>query len=122
MIGNAEAMNLNALDPLERRVLRALYELAQLDCPAHAGVLGRAVGLKPVDVARVLLVLDARKLVTADRARLTLAGLAVASRVSALRLEREPWLEEARRTAARELRVKAPSGALDGQTGTGEHG
>lgn len=120
MIGNADAMNLNALDPLERRVIRALYELAQLDCPAHAGVLGRAVGLRPGDVARVLLVLDARGLVMADRARLTLSGLAVASRVTTLCLDRAPWLDEARRAALRQSEGESSPSPLDGRTGTGE--
>lgn len=109
-------MNANALDPLSERVLRALYELAQLDCPAHAGVLGRAVGVRAADLARVLLVLDARGLASAERARLTLAGLAVAVRAPALHLEREPWFESYRRDCR--------SGAvpLSRSAGGGEHG
>jgi hypothetical protein len=100
-----------ALEPVAQRVLRALYELAQLDCPAHAGVLGRAVGMRAADVARALLVLDARGLVSADRARLTLEGLACAARVPALQLERETWLEPLRRRA---LGVRLPSRRAEG--------
>ena len=110
-----------ALDPPARRVLRALYELAQLDCPAHAGVLARAINfslalpsahlatgarakspgarfpMRAIDVGRVLLVLDARGLASAEHARLTLAGLLVAARCEPLQLESAPWL--ARRLA-----------------------
>jgi len=112
-------MNLDALDPLAQRVLRALYELAQLDCPAHAGVLGRAVGLRAADVARVLLVLDARGLVAADRARLTLVGLAVGARTPALHLEREPWFADVRAKARRLGDSTTPAAR---QAGSGESG
>jgi hypothetical protein len=87
-------MKAQALDPLTERVLRALFELAQCNIGAHAGVVGRALGLRPSDVARVLLVLDARGLARADRARLTLAGLAVAARLPALQLEVAARLRE----------------------------
>jgi hypothetical protein len=80
------------LDPLARHVLRALYELAELDIAAHAGVLGRAVGQAAAEVERALRVLDARGLASAERARLTLLGLAQAARVPAIGLEREPWI------------------------------
>jgi DNA-binding IclR family transcriptional regulator len=98
-----------ALDPLARRVLRALYELAELDCPADAGVLARAVGRRPADVVRVLLVLDARGLASAERARLTLLGLAHAARVAPLLLEREPWWAEARQQARQRARALRPT-------------
>ena len=84
-----------ALDPPARRVLRALFELAQLDCPAHAGVLARAVDMRAVDVARVLLVLEARGLARAGQARLTLTGLALAARCEPLQLEAAPSLARA---------------------------
>jgi len=84
-----------ALDPLARRVLRALYELAELDCPATPGVLAQAIGLRAVDVARVLLVLDARGLANAARSRLTLTGLAQAVRISPLALASDPWVAQA---------------------------
>lgn len=96
------------LDPAAQRVLRALFELAQLDRPASAGSVGRAIDMRPADVARVLLVLDARKLVVAERARLTLKGLAVAARVPVLRLREQPHLL-ARPTLARV--DERPSGA-----------
>lgn len=92
-------MNTAPLDPLARRVVRALYELAELDCPASAGLLARALGLGPADLARVLLELDAQGLVSADPsslartsarfdARLTLLGLAYAVRQPELGLFR----------------------------------
>jgi hypothetical protein len=71
-------------------VLRALYQLAQADRPADAGSVGRALGMRTVDVARVLLVLDARGLARADRARLTLSGLVEAARVAPLEITLEP--------------------------------
>lgn len=91
------------LDPPARRVLRALFELAQLDRPADAGLLARAINfslaresagsaLRAVDVGRVLLVLEARGLASAEHARLTLAGLAAATRCEPLQLESFPWL------------------------------
>lgn len=86
MTGEATGMKPAPLDPLARHVLRALYELAELDVAAHVGVLGRALGRPATDVARVLLVLDARGLVSAQRARLTLLGLAHAARLPALGL------------------------------------
>jgi hypothetical protein len=94
------------LDPLARRLVRALYELAELDCPASSGLLARAVGIRPADVARVLLVLDARGLASADRTRLTLLGLALAVRQPALSLSRETWFVPARQHA---LLVRARS-------------
>lgn len=82
------------LDLTSRRVLRGLYELAQLDRPADAGLLARAVGVPALLVVRTLLVLDARGLVRADRLRLTLLGLACAARLPTLqvaqRLPAEP--------------------------------
>lgn len=117
-----------ALDPLARRVLRALYELAELDCPAHAGVLARAVNLtlagagttraeapgagsgrdareyRAADLARILLVLDARGLASAERARLTLLGLATAARIAPLCIERAPGFPALRQQARRAAR------------------
>ena len=87
------------LDPLARHVLRALYELAELDVVAHAGVLGRALDQPAADVARVLLVLDARGLASAARTRLTLLGLAWAARLPALGLAAAPWVAAARQQA-----------------------
>ena len=92
-------MNADELDPIVQRVLRALYELAQLDCPADADVLAKAVGLRARDVGRVLLVLDARGLMIAERARLTMLGLARAARLPALHLENAAWLSAARMVA-----------------------
>jgi hypothetical protein len=96
MAGEARTMKPAPLDPLARHVLRALYELAELDVAAHAAVLGRAVGRAAADVARALWVLDARGLASAERTRLTLLGLAEAARLPALGLARERWVNEAR--------------------------
>ncbi|HEY6882294.1 MAG TPA: hypothetical protein VI299_29890 [Polyangiales bacterium] len=73
-----------ALDPHARRVLRALYELAELDVPAEVGLVARALGLP--DATRVLRELDARGLVDAQRVRLTMQGLALAARTPSLHL------------------------------------
>jgi Mn-dependent DtxR family transcriptional regulator len=81
-----------ALDPQARRALRALYELAELDVSADAGLLARALDLRPAVISRVLAELDARGLVDAKRVRLTLEGLAAASRVPSLRLATSAWL------------------------------
>jgi Mn-dependent DtxR family transcriptional regulator len=59
-------------------VLFAVYDLAAADVPAHAGRIAARVGLSPTEVAEILLHLEARGLVDAGRARLTLRGLAVA--------------------------------------------
>ncbi|MDB4976869.1 MAG: hypothetical protein JWN48_5210 [Myxococcaceae bacterium] len=99
LIRKATKMKPAALDPVALRTLRALYELAALDCPAHAGLLARAVNISVRDVARVLLVLDARGLAVADRARLTLLGLAEAARCAPLQLDQAAWLPKARREA-----------------------
>ncbi|MDB4990719.1 MAG: hypothetical protein JWN04_5897 [Myxococcaceae bacterium] len=115
-------MTITALDPLAKGVLRALYELAELDCPAHAGVVSRALRsveleLRPSDVARVLLVLDARGLVVADRARLTMRGLAEAVRCPALQLERAAWLPQMRRQALQFVQADRPRAAGSGGRG-----
>jgi hypothetical protein len=78
-----------ALDPLAQRVLRALYELAQLDCPVHMGVLAGAVVCAPAELLAALQVLDARGLVSAQRLRLTMQGLAQAARIASLQLHGE---------------------------------
>jgi Mn-dependent DtxR family transcriptional regulator len=79
-----------ALDPHARRVLRVLYELAELDVPAEPAMIGRALGLS--DVTRVMRELEARGLVDAARSRLTMTGLVVAARTPSLHLARESWL------------------------------
>lgn len=79
-----------ALDPHARRVLRVLYELAELDIGAEPALVARALGLS--DVTRVLRELDARGLVDARRVRLTMPGLVVAARVPSLHLARDSWL------------------------------
>ncbi len=82
------------------RALRVLYELAQLDCPADAGLLGRALGIASADARGLLIELDARGLVCAQRARLTMLGLGRAARVASLHLERVQWVAELRGACA----------------------
>jgi Mn-dependent DtxR family transcriptional regulator len=85
-----------ALDPQARRMLRALYELAELDGPADAGVLARVLGIPPAHASRVLGELAARGLVDAERVRLTMPGLVHAARVRSLGLARASWLSALR--------------------------
>lgn len=114
------------LDPVARRVVRALYELAELDCPASLVLLARAVGCRPADTARLLLVLEARGLASAQRARLTLPGLARAVREPGLGLSRETWFVAARQhahLASARPRAASPSGgAREGLGGCAPHG
>ena len=77
-------MDLTSLDVPEKRVLRALFELAQRDHPARADVLARVLDTTPSLLARLLGALELRHLVDASRMRLTLSGLAVAVRLPAL--------------------------------------
>jgi hypothetical protein len=77
-------MDLTSLELPEKLVLRALFELAQCDRPAHSDVVARLLGLGAAVVDRLFARLALRGLVDAERARLTLAGLAVALRVPAL--------------------------------------
>jgi DNA-binding Lrp family transcriptional regulator len=71
----------------EARTLRALFELGRLDCSATASALAAALGLRATEVARALIALEQRGLVRADHVRLTLLGLGVATRLSALALK-----------------------------------
>jgi hypothetical protein len=75
-----------AVPSLEARTLRALFELARLDCAASASVLAGALGVRATQVARALVALEQLGLVRADHARLTLPGLATAVRLPALGL------------------------------------
>jgi hypothetical protein len=84
IIRNALAMDLTSLDFPEKRVLRALFELARCDHPAQPDVLARALDLDLFAVDRALARLGAQGLADAARVRLTLAGLAVAVHVPAL--------------------------------------
>ena len=90
--------NLNTLN-----TLRLLYELARHDYPAHLGALAGHLRLARTEVADCLLALERAGLVRADRVRLTMAGLVVASRLPALDV-RPPRLAErtgTRSTASR---------------------
>jgi hypothetical protein len=77
-----------------RRVLRALFELARADCPADVRTLARALGMTSLEVVRALLRLDSDGLASADTARLTLQGLAVAARLPDLALVQDPALAQ----------------------------
>ena len=69
---------------VDRQVLRALFELALADRPADAGSVARLLGLRASEVGGIFVRLDALGLVRAERARLTLSGLATAARLEAL--------------------------------------
>lgn len=71
-------------DPLALRVLRGLYDLAQADVPAEPFALGRMLGVRPSEVAFGLSRLERLGLACAERARLTMRGLAVAVRLPAM--------------------------------------
>jgi hypothetical protein len=66
------------------RVLRALFELARLDYPASLAVLATCLGSSPTEVGRSLLTLERLGLAHAELARLTMRGLAVATRMPGL--------------------------------------
>ncbi len=72
------------LDRASSQVLRALFELARADRSADAGSVARLLGLRTSEVGALLVRLDALGLVRAERARLTLSGLAMAARLEAL--------------------------------------
>lgn len=76
------------LSPTARAALVALYELGSDDRPADAGRVARRLGISPSAAARALLELDGLGLVWAERCRLTMQGLAKASRLSAQRTTR----------------------------------
>ncbi|MET0341088.1 MAG: hypothetical protein ABW252_08795 [Polyangiales bacterium] len=78
------AMDLTGLDLPEKRVLRALFELARRDHPARPEVVARALDLDVSMVAHALGALAQMQLADAARVRLTLAGLAAAVHVAAL--------------------------------------
>jgi hypothetical protein len=84
IIRNALAMDLTSLDFPEKRVLRALFELARCDHPAQPEVLAGALDMEPSAVTRTLDSLAARGLADCLRVRLTLRGLAVAVHVPVL--------------------------------------
>jgi len=76
----------NHLDPFALRVLRVLFELAHQDRPAHAGALSAELGVQRTQAALSLVQLDAAGLVSADKARLTMRGLVLASRLQPVTL------------------------------------
>ncbi len=59
-------------------VLFALLDLARADVPAHAGEIALRLGLSATRVGESLVHLERRGLADAERARLTMRGLAVA--------------------------------------------
>ena len=87
-------MDLTSLDLPEKLALRALFELARRDHPAQPDALARVLDLDGAAVTRLLVRLDARGLVDAKRARLTLPGLAVAANAPALPPAALAWLPE----------------------------
>jgi Mn-dependent DtxR family transcriptional regulator len=69
-------------------LLIALFDLARLGLPADVGRVAGRLGVERARVASGLTLLDQNGLVDADRAQLTLAGLALAARLDADRQAR----------------------------------
>lgn len=72
------------LAPAVLRVLRLLFELGQADESAHVGTLAARLGQAPATTARHLLDLEVAGYAHAERARLTMAGLVLATRLPAV--------------------------------------
>lgn len=66
-------------DPIENRILYALFALSRDTLPIDAERLGAAVGVGPTRAAEALVNLERAGLVDASRARLTMLGLARAA-------------------------------------------
>jgi hypothetical protein len=73
-----------AQDVLSQRVLRALYELGRVDRAADAAFVARLLGVRSQEVSLALTQLDALGLVRVETVRLSLLGLAWATRLPAL--------------------------------------
>lgn len=61
-----------------RRLLIALYTLAEADIPASPTRVADELGMPVTEVARLLLALDGQGLVDVERCRLTMSGLVLA--------------------------------------------
>jgi hypothetical protein len=113
-------MTTRQLDPLSRRVLRALFELSRLDLPASHEALGRALSRPASEMRYVMWVLAARGLACANRVRLTMGGLLVAARLPSLGLV-APSARERRPVPARRqlFASRGDSFSLEGRVASG---
>lgn len=68
-------------DSLQRRILHALFSLSRDTRHISAATLADAVGTTPTRAASALIALERAGLCDASRARLTMLGLATASRI-----------------------------------------
>lgn len=73
---NQESLSFEA-----QRVLRALFELSRAVRNIEAGTLAGELGLRPTQVGKALLELERRGLICVERLRLTMTGLARATRL-----------------------------------------
>ena len=78
------------LDFDARRTLLAIYELSAADRAVHPGALARLLRVSPNLAICTLRALDAKGLVSAQRCRLTMLGLATAARLCAMRARARP--------------------------------
>lgn len=116
-------MTTRHLDPLSRRVLRALYELSRLDLPVSHESLGRALSRPVHEMRYVLWVLAARGLACATRVRLTMVGLAVAARLPTVGVTAVPSPERSTQAALGErLALRRNSLSVAGRVAGGRNG
>lgn len=87
-------VRMNSQPSLASLVL-ALFDLARLGLPTDVACLAGRLGIEEARVTRALAELDRRGLCDARRARLTLAGLALASQLEMERSARELFSVEA---------------------------
>ena len=77
------------LNQPQMQALAVLYQLARQDRPADVSLVAAALGRSCVQADRLLAELDGLGLVDADRARLTMAGLALAVSARPAKLRRK---------------------------------
>ena len=92
------------------RTLRLMFEQSRADQPLELPVLARRLGLARVQVARQLLVLERLGLVNAERVRLTMAGLVLATRLPACELAARAVRNEATRLPPRRGQARGDRG------------
>jgi hypothetical protein len=92
------------IQPLERRILHALFALSRDTLHISAASLADAVGTTPTRAAAALIALERAGLCDASRARLTMLGLATAAQMGSARGGGSP---RKRKATVTELRARA---------------